>query len=67
MIVHVNNGKIDEAVRVLKSKLRKDHLDAALRLRAIPKPSERKKEKARRAAARRAKKKSRFAKWQGNH
>lgn len=55
MLVKVVNNDITAAVRTLKRKLAKDHLDAALRLYAIPKRSERLKDKKRRAEARRRK------------
>jgi ribosomal protein S21 len=55
--VEVRNGDIEQAARVLKKKLDRDGFKATWKLRSIPKPSERRREKERRAEARRLKKK----------
>lgn len=67
MQVQVFNNNIDQALKVLKRKARKDPLDAALRLRAIPKPSERRREKERRATSRRLKKARRLTAYREKH
>jgi ribosomal protein S21 len=53
MRVAVQHNDVQEAMRILRKKLRIENEDHHTRLRAIPKPSERKKAKARTADARR--------------
>jgi ribosomal protein S21 len=43
--VVLRNGDVDQAARVLKKKLDKDGVKSAWKLRSIPKPSERRREK----------------------
>jgi ribosomal protein S21 len=55
MLVVVQNNDIDFAIRRLKKELQKSGLESVLKLQSIPKRSERKREKARRAELRKRK------------